>query len=431
MHPQYASDKPGDCPSCGMRLVPVYPGDSEGKRPREAFTGLPPDAIRIGPEKQQIIGVQTGRVEKTSGARTIRVLGRVAVDETRVYRVNAAVTGWIREIYPNTVGSLVRKDQPLASFYAPEFIGPQQAYLYALGALDRFLSSGNETPEQIKLTKANIQQAADVLRNMGMNDIQVEEMRQKRELTQRIKIYSPTDGFILTRNVSPGLRFEINTELYRIADLSRVWILADMFENEAHYFKPGARATVIHQAQKAAMPARVSDVLPQFDAATRTLKVRLEAENPGYALRPDMFVDVEFPVTMPPALTVPAEAILDTGLRKTVFVDLGNGYFEPRRVEIGWRLEERVEITKGLMEGERIVTSGNFLIDSESRLKAAAVGLRDNATVDPVCGMQVDLANAGERRSTYKGQNYYFCSDKCKRDFDRNPEKFAGKDVGY
>jgi Cu(I)/Ag(I) efflux system membrane fusion protein len=147
MHPQYTSDKPGDCPSCGMRLVPVY-ADSDGSAAltAEGTSAAIPGAVHVSPEKQQLIGVRTGTVEKTSGSRTIRVLGRVAVDETRVYRINAAIRGWIREIYPNTVGTLVRKDQPLASFYAPEFIGPQQSYLFALGAQDRFQSTGKETP---------------------------------------------------------------------------------------------------------------------------------------------------------------------------------------------------------------------------------------------------------------------------------------------
>jgi RND family efflux transporter MFP subunit len=428
MHPQYTSDKPGDCPSCGMRLVPVY-ADSDGSAAltAEGTSAAIPGAVHVSPEKQQLIGVRTGTVVKTSGSRTIRVLGRVAVDETRVYRINAAIRGWIREIYPNTVGTLVRKDQPLASFYAPEFIGPQQSYLFALGAQDRFQSTGKETPEQDRQMKANMQQTIDTLRNMGMHDIQIGEMGKKRELSQNIVVYSPTAGFILARNVSPGMRFEAGTEFYQIADLSRVWILADMFENEAHSFKPGASASVTHPAQKLVVTARVSDVLPQFDAATRTLKVRLEAANSDFALRPDMFVDVEYPVSLPAALTVPAEAVLDTGQRKTVFVDRGNGYFEPRRVETGWRMEDRIEITKGLMEGERIVVSGNFLIDSESRLRAAAMGLRDNAVEDPVCGMQVDPVKAGDKKFTYRGATYYFCSDGCKEVFEKNPEKYAQK----
>ncbi len=164
-------------------------------------------------------------------------------------------------------------------------------------------------------------------------------------------------------------------EFYRIADLSRVWILADVYGNEVNYFKPGTEAKVTLPDQGKVYRARVSKVLPVFEPTTRTLKVRLETDNPGFTLRPDMFVDVELPVKVPPAISVPSEAVLDTGMKKTVFVDRGNGYFEPREVETGWRLGNRIEITKGLSPGERIVTSGTFLIDSESRMELAAAGI--------------------------------------------------------
>jgi membrane fusion protein, copper/silver efflux system len=165
----------------------------------------------------------------------------------------------------------------------------------------------------------------------------------------------------------------------------------------------------------------------QFDTISRTLKVRLQADNPGYRLRPDMFVDVEIPVRYEAALTVPSDAMLDTGLRKTVYVDHRNGYFEPRRVETGWRFGDRIEITRGLMEGERIVVSGNFLLDSESRLKAAAMGLPDDAPTDPVCGMSVDSRKAGTLKSDYQGVRYYFCSDSCMHEFSNNPGKYLKK----
>jgi membrane fusion protein, copper/silver efflux system len=426
MHPQYISDRPGDCPSCGMRLVPVN-GSKDGveDRTKDSNSGLLTGTIHISPEKLQIIGVRMARVERAPFERRLRILGQVAVDETRIYRLNASVNGWIRKTYPNSKGSLIKKDETLAAFYSPEFLSAEQALLYSLGALDRWESSDKETPEQIALTKANIQQAVDSLRNLGMGDIQVEEIKRARQLTQDIEVRSPAAGFILERNVSAGQRFEQGTELYRIADLSHIWIQADMFENEVHYFKPGANATVIHAAQKIKLNAKVSNVLPQFDPATRTLKVRLEVENPNFILRPDMFVDVEYPISLPATLTVPAEAILDTGLRKTVFVDIGDGYFEPRRIETGWRMADRVEVVKGLMEGEHIVISGNFLIDSESRMREAAMGMRKGSVEDPICGMQVDPIKAGDKKTTYKGETYYFCSEMCKKSFQENPEKYV------
>jgi len=425
MHPQYTSDKPGDCPSCGMRLVPIYADDNaEATRTVDDSMAKAAGRIHISPDKLQAIGVRVGQVRKEPFQHTLRILGQVVVDDTRIYRLNAAVNGWIRETFPNSKGSLVKKDEILVAFYSPEFLSAEQALLYSLGALDRWQSTGKETPEQIALTKANIQQAVDSLRNLGMGDIQIEEIKRTRQLTQNVEVRAPAAGFILERNVSPGQRFDQGTELYRIADLSHIWILADTFENESHYFKPGAKASVLHPVQKTELTARVSSVLPQFDPGTRTLKVRLEAENPNFVLRPDMFVDVEYPINLPPAITVPTEAILDTGMNRTVFVDLGGGYFEPRRIETGWRMADRVEVTKGLMEGENIVVSGNFLIDSESRLKEAAMGARKNTVADPVCGMQVDPETAGSKRSEYKGRTYYFCSESCKQDFDKNPEKY-------
>ena len=178
--------------------------------------------------------------------------------------------------------------------------------------------------------------------------------------------------------------------------------------------------------------ATVSEVLPQFDPATLTIKVRLEMDNPQFALRPGMFVDVEFPINMPPTVNVPVDAIMDSGLKKTVFVDRDKGFFEPRRVKTGWRLGDRAEIIEGLEPGERIVVSGNFLIDSESRMRLAAAGMFGEVTKDPVCGLNVDesKAKAAGFQGTYKNQTYYFCSAGCKEHFEKNPERYAAKPGG-
>ena len=227
----------------------------------------------------------------------------------------------------------------------------------------------------------------------------MEEIKRTRQFPESIKIVAPVDGFVLARNVSPGQKFERDTEWYRIADLRRVWILADVFENDAQYLHPGTHVRVSLPDQRKTLMGRVSDVLPQFDAATRTLKVRLEVDNPGYVLRPDMFVDVELPVAFSRAVVVPAGAVLDSGLKKTVFVERGEGLFAPRLVETGRRFDDRVEIVKGLQPGERIVVSGNFLINSESRLKEAA------AMYAPATGPEQPTRNAktaaGEQPTRY------------------------------
>ena len=251
-------------------------------------------------------------------------------------------------------------------------------------------------------------------------------MERTRKIPEVIEIRAPIAGFILYRNVSPGLRFDRGTEFFRIADLSRVWILADIFENEASFFKPGMRVKMELPYQKKTLYAQMSHVLPQFDPATRTLKVRLVADNPGYAMRPDMFVNVELPVSGPPAIIVPVDAVLDSGLKKTVFVDRGNGFFEPRQVETGRSLGERVEIARGLMPGEKIVVSGNFLIDSEARMQQAASGITGKIGRDPVCGMNIDedRARAEGNFLEYRGQTYFFCDPKDRDDFRKEPERY-------
>jgi Cu(I)/Ag(I) efflux system membrane fusion protein len=196
------------------------------------------------------------------------------------------------------------------------------------------------------------------------------------EPIKNITLYSPIAGYVTDRKAFPQLKVMPDTDLYTIVDLSRVWIMADLFEYEAPYIQLGSTARVSFQAVPGkTFAARVSYIQPQVDPTTRTLKVRIELENPGLLLKPDMYADVEFQVLLPSQLTVPAEAVLNAGERKTVFVDRGNGFLEPRQVTIGERAGDRIQILSGLTGGERIVTSGNFLVDSESQMKAAASGM--------------------------------------------------------
>ena len=370
MHPAYKSDKPGTAPDCGMKLVPVY---AEGGAADAVQPSSPAGMVLISTERQQAAGIRTEEAVNSAGERRFRYLGRVVADEARLYKINSTVDGWIREIIPQaTTGNFVKKNQTLASYYAPEFLGAQQAYLFAMGALDRFQKSGKETEAQIALSNASIQQARDSLTVLGMSDLQADEMQRTRKLTQDIRIVSPADGFIVARDISPGQRFEKGMEFFRVADLSRVWVMVDLFENEAWAARSARTAVVRYQER--AYQAHVSDIPPMFDAASHTLKLRLELTNSGLTLRPDMFVDVEFAVMLPSAVTVPSDAVLDSGLRRTVFIDRGGGFFEPRPVETGARWGDRVVITRGVKAGERVVAAGAFLVDSESRMRTAATG---------------------------------------------------------
>ena len=429
MHPAYKSDKPGIAPDCGMQLEPVYEGSelpAPGTDPRSS--SQTPGSVNISLEKQQWMGVRVSSVEKASFTHTLRLFGRATPDETMVYKLNAGVDGYIREVSAVTTGSYVKKDQWLATFFSLESRTPIQAYLTSLDVLDRAARAG-QPPEQVRSGDASAQLSVERLKSVGMSASQIEEIKRTREVPVTVRILAPADGFVLARNVSPGQKFEKGTEWYRIADLKRVWILADAFGSDAQYIRPGLQAQVSLPDQRKTLPARVSEVLPQFDPTSRTLKVRLEMENPGYALRPDMFVDVELPITLSPSITVPAEAVLDSGLNKTVFVDGGEGVFEPRPVETGWRFGGRIQIVKGLEPGERIVTSGNFLLDSESRMQQAATGLQGEAAKDLVCGMHLNTGKA-TYTSAYGGKHYHFCSNQCKQAFDKEPESYLNQAAG-
>ncbi len=423
MHPSYKSDKPGIAPDCGMQLEPVYADEA----PPASGGAIPAGALKVTAERQQTIGVTTGVVERASMRRALRTVGRVAPDENRVYRLLTTIDGWVKDVYGGQTGAIVSENQLLLTFYSREFLSAQAAYFYALDSRDRFHAAGNDSPNQLSQIENQIRTSAETLQALGMDSVQLAEISRTRKAATDIALRSPTNGYIVSRSVYPRQRFDRGVELYRIVDISRVWVLADVFESDAQYLHPGAGARVSFPYQaRGPIQARVSDALPQFDPATRTLKARLEAENPSYLLRPDMLVDVSLDITLPEAVTVSADAVVDSGDRKTVFVDRGSGYFEARRVETGWQFDDRIEIVKGLMPGERIVLSGNFLLDSESRMKMAAMGISLPDT-DPVCGMDVDQgkARAAGRVASSRGRTYYFCSDECRKRFETAPAKFV------
>ncbi len=354
MHPAYKSDKPGIAPDCGMELVPVY--DAPAAAPQ------PPGTIQISPEKQQMIGVKFGTAEYTSVGETLRAVGKIAIDETRVVRVHPKIEGWIEHVYVDFMGAPVKQGDPLVTVYSPEMLASQKEYLLALKAREVM-------PDGDGIVEASRKR----LELWDLSAGQIEELEQTRKPIQSITIYSPASGFITARNSFANQRITPETELYSITDLSRVWVMADLFENDVPKIHLGQPAMV--KMPYAASPtageflARVDNIQPQVDPQTRTVKARLEAPNPDMKLRPDMFVDVEFTLAGSRQLTVPADAVLNSGSRQTVFIDRGNGYLEPRNVETGDQLDDRIVITRGLKEGERIVTSANFLIDSESQLK--------------------------------------------------------------
>lgn len=372
MHPDYKSDHPGTAPDCGMTLAPVYaePATSTGA----SAARLPNGTIGIDLDKQQLFGISVATVEKTSASEKLRVLGHVVPEDTRVYRITSGSDGFIRETFNDSVGQLVKKNQRLATSYVGETLAVASGLLAATagvtGAVGKDGSRTVAFPGAVnKQGVSSIQGYSDRLRNLGISDMQIKQMTDSRQLPETVDIVAPADGFILARNITPGQHFDRATEFYRIADLRQVWILADIFGSDVQDFRPGMVARVTVPDERRTFSARVSNVLPQVDPATRTLKLRLEAENPGFALRPDMFVDLELTAQVRAGLSVPADAVLDSGLHRIVYVQTADDIFEPRVIETGVAFGDRVTVTRGLSKGDRVVSSGSFLLDSESRIR--------------------------------------------------------------
>jgi Cu(I)/Ag(I) efflux system membrane fusion protein len=389
MHPNYTSDHPGTAPDCGMRLEPVYADSAPVSGETVPMRG----GIAIDPTSQRLVGIRVATPEKTSGIHTVRFLGRVVPEDTRTYLVNSGMDGFIRQTFNDSVGEFVKTDQKLATSYVGDTLSVASGFLAATAAVPGAVGKdGARTmpfPGAVaKQGVSSIQGYTDRLRNLGLSEVQIRQMAESRQLPETVDIVSPADGIILTRNITAGQHFDRSTEFYRIADLSEVWIVADVFGGDAQDIHAGAVASLTLSDQRGTFSARVSNALPQVDPATRVLKLRLEAKNPGYVLRPDMFVDVELLVEGPAGVTVPRDAVIDSGHEQRVFVERSAGVFEPRTVQIGWRSGDRVEIVHGLAEGERVVVEGTFLVDSESRLKNRAPLVNDK-TAQPTNPSQI------------------------------------------
>lgn len=358
MHPSYHSDKPGIAPDCGMKLEPVY---AEPPLPKQKSTAAAGGGeVRIDPAVQQLAGIRTVAVEKSGGVRHIQTVGRVSPEDTRMFTVNAGVDGFIRDTQGDSVGTVVNKDQILATYYAPDFIAASSGFLAANERIP-----GSVTNEGAR----SIQNYTDRLRTLGMSDLQIQHLAATKQLPTSIEVVSPVRGVIIARNITKGQHFEHNMEFYRIADLSRVWVVAELSEEDAAALHYGESAQVGIRNENKRFSGRVTESLPQADARGGSIKVRVEAENPGFALRPDMVVDVDFSARLPLAVSVPADALVETGSGARVYVAQADNRFEARRVTTGWRTADKVQIVAGIKPGDRVVTEAAFLVDSETRLR--------------------------------------------------------------
>lgn len=452
MHPTYRSEKPGIAPDCGMQLEPVFVEDIKNESTFASTPALSAGAVSIDGSTQRLMGIRVATVERSSATRVIRVVGRVVPQDTRVFSINSGADGFIRETFQDSVGTQVKKDQKLATFYSQDFLAVASGFLAASERVPG--AAGNDGSRTVPFPGAvskqgvsSIQGYTDRLRNLGMSEVQIKRMADSRQLPESVDVVAPADGFILSRNVSAGQHFEHGMEFYRIADLSRVWVVAEVYEQETQYLPPGSAAQVSFKDEGSRLSARVADSLPQSQPGGGTVKLRLEANNPKFLLRPEMLVNVNLPVRLPSAITVPVDALVDSGTHARVYVEQSAGVFEPREVETGWRSGEQVEILRGLRAGERVVVAATFLVDSESRLKTPSSGpttrpkglatpsseqMAMNTARDPVCGKSVDAVRAAAAGNTfaYRGATYYFCSKHCKLSFPKDPVGASSKRQG-
>lgn len=360
MHPWYTSDKPGKAPDCGMDLVPVYEGESDAR------------GIKIDPATVQNIGVKVEEVVKRKLNKVIRTVGKIDYDERRVFSVNTKVMGWVEKLYVDYTGKHVRKGEPLMELYSPELVTTQEEYLQALNYRKKLQQSNLE--EAKKGATELLESARRRLLYWDIPEREIRALEQRGTPRKTMTIYSPADGIVTEKMVHEGHNVMPGMEMYKIADLSSVWVLADIYQYELQWVKVG-QSVDIELSYLPGKPLRgtVTYIYPYLNEETKTAKVRISVRNTSTVdLKPDMFATVKIasPISID-AVVVPDQAIIRSGERNIAVIALGGGYFEPRDVKLGAMSEGLVQVLDGIREGEKIVVSSQFLIDSESNLKAA------------------------------------------------------------
>ena len=391
MHPTLVADHPADCPICGMKLVKVgaaqtnamaasaHAEAADSKPPTtRGGPGSEPDVaglapVDIDPTRQQLIGLVTEPVTSMKMGGSWRTVGRVVVDETRVHHVNIKVAGYVEHVYVDFIGKHVNRGTPLFSMYSPELLAAQDEYLLALKSRAVLNSANtNSSGDNDALVNA-------VRRKLALWDMSnqaIESLGQNGQSARAITVYSPAAGVVTKKDVVHGMKLDAGAMPYEIVDLSSVWVIADVYESELRFVKVGMPATLTLNAfPDREFNGRATFIDPMLDPTTRTVKVRLAFANPTKDLRPEMFGEVVLKGLPHDALVVPADAVIDSGINRIVFVALGGGRFRPRTGRLGVSDGNYVQVVTGLTQGESVVTRANFLIDSESRLRASLAAL--------------------------------------------------------
>ncbi len=409
MHPTYVSDRPGTCPICNMDLVkkeraaPAAKSLPEGERrilfyrspmdpavtsPTPAKDAMGMDFVPVysdesggspagaagidsDPETMRRAGVVTAVATAGRLERSVRAAGTVVPDERRLVRAQAKISGWVERLDVNATGLYVKKGAPAMAIYSPQLLVAQSDYLLARDAANRF--AGSQLPEVRRGGQDLLVAARRRLELLDVSESFIAELDRTRTAQRTVDLLVPASGFVTSKSVVQGQEITPGMELYTVTDLSSVWVEAAFFESEARWISIGQPATIrLPYDEGKTLAAKISYVYPTVDAAARTLTARFELPNPGFALRPGMFVDVEFGIDLGEGVIVPTSAVLDSGLAKTVFVETAPGKLEPRDVETGDRSGDSIQIVRGVAAGERVAIRANFLLDAESRITGAA-----------------------------------------------------------
>jgi len=425
MHPFIIRDEPGLCPICGMKLTPLKAGtggqavaerkikgwrspmdpayvrDAPGKDAmghdlvpvyEDGEGGGGAGMVTIDPATIQNMGVRTAEVERRDLERTIRAVGLVTYEEPRRFSVNSKIAGWIERLYVNQEGQPVKEGQPLLELYSPELVAAQQEYLLALAHGERL--GGTSFPEIAAGSARLLDAARTRLKYWDISEQQILELEQSREVRKTLTLYSAYNGVVTTKKAFEGMRIMAGEELLVISDISSVWVNADIYEYELPWLKLGQKARVeLPFVPGKVYEGKVTYIYPYLEAKSRTVKVRVTLANPGFALKPDMYANVRIDTeTVANVLAIPDHAVLNSGKGQTVFVALGEGRFEPRDVQTGVGDEEGfVQILSGLAVGESVVTSAQFMLDSESKLREAIQKMMQPEAPQPEAAPADDL----------------------------------------
>ncbi len=378
MNPTIHFDHPGKSPTMDMDLVPKYVDE----------VGSNPNIVRIDPAMVQDIGVVIDTVSRRKLTRTINTYGVVVPDEKSIADINTRVSGWVETLYFNYTGMNVGKDRPMAVIYSPDLIAAEQEFLQSVS----FVKVSSSTISSSEAGSQLIKSSRERLRFFGMSDKEIDKLESTGNVIDKVVIHSPADGVILEKDVFEGQRISAGQTLFRVADLHHVWVLADVFKIDMPFLKMGAPTTVSYSSSETFNGA-VDFIYPEVDATARSVKARIALYNPGMVMKVGQYVNVAIhsPISYD-ALAVPSQAVINTGLRQIVAVALGGGRFELRDVKLGTYADGYYEVLDGLQEGEAIVESGQFLIDSDANLNSAG------AAMAGMPGMEMQEKEKGERK---------------------------------